>query len=117
MFRPVLRDAQAFWSPGLPPPTVLLGGLGTAFAANFQTLDAADRATVAAIVETAMEYGSEYVRTAVATGFLEATIHQAERDGTWPEVAAALGPHSRGFAEAYRNDPFHALSADDVPAA
>lgn len=111
LFSPVLREAQAFWSPDLPPATVLLGELGQAFAAAFHMLGAEDRATVAHIVETAMD-GSDYVSTAVATGFLEAAIHRAEADGAWPDVAAVLGPQSLAFAEAYRSHPFHGMEAE-----
>lgn len=114
LFSPVLRDSQAFWFPDLPPATVLLGELGHTFAAAFRTLGAEDRATVARIVETAMG-DSDYVSTAVATGFLEAAIHRAETDGTWPDVAAALGPQSLAFAEAYRSHPFHGLDAEAAP--
>lgn len=117
VFRPVLEQAEAFWSPDQPPATVLLGSLGSAFAKSFGTLGARDRAAVAARLEEGLTGGADYLGTAVATGFLEAAIHRAEADGTWPEVAAALGPQSRDFAEAYRNAPFHSMPDQDVPAA
>lgn len=107
LFQPVMHDAEEFWSPGKPPAVVLLGNLGRAFATGFQTLSARDRKTVAEQVEDGMTGGTDYFGTAVATGFVEALIHNAEANGIWPEVEATLGPLSRSFATAYRNDPVH----------
>ncbi len=111
LFRPVMHDAEEFWSPDKPPAVVLLGGLGDAFAAGFQTLSARDRNAVAEWLEDAMTGGADHLGTAVATGFIEALIHKAESNGIWPEVEAVLGPLSQDFAAAYRNDPFHLAPA------
>ena len=111
LFQPAMRDAEEFWSPDKPPAVVLLGSLGGAFAAGFQTLNARDRKAVAEWLEDGMKGGADYLGTAVATGFIEALIHKAEADGIWPEVEAVLGPLSHDFAAAYRNDPFHLAPA------
>ena len=111
LFQPTMRDAEEFWFPGKPPAVVLLGSLGSAFASSFQTLDAQDRKAVTERLEDGMKGGTDYLGTAVATGFLEALIHKAEADGIWPEVEAALGSLSRNFAAAYRSDPFHLAPA------
>ena len=81
---------------------VLPGTLGTAFAAGFQTLSARDRKAVAERLEHGMKGGADHLGTAVATGFMEALLHRAEATSGSPEVEAALGPLSRGFATAYR---------------
>lgn len=107
LFQPVMHDTEEFWFPGKPPAVVLLGNLGGAFAIGFRTLSVRDRRTVAERVEDGMTGGADYLGTAVATGFMEALIHKAEADDIWPEVEATLGPLSRNFAAAYRNDPVH----------
>jgi len=111
LFQPVMRGAEEFWSPDKPPALVLLGSLGDAFAAGFQTLSARDRQAVAEWLEDGMAGGADYLGTAVATGFIEALIHKAEANGIWPQVEAVLGPLSHDFAAAYRNDPFHLAPA------
>ncbi len=115
LFQPVLREAETFWSPDLPPAVVLLGSLGQTFAAGFHTLGSGSRQWVANLIDRAMESGSDYLQTVVATGFLEAVIHRAESDGTWPALAAALGPQSRRFADDYRSHPFHGMDAEAAP--
>lgn len=107
LFQPVMHAAEEFWSPGKPPAVVLLGNLGGAFAAGFQTLSARDRQTVAEQIEGGMTGGADHLGTAVATGFIEALIHNAEADDIWLEVEATLGPLSRNFSNAYRNDLVH----------
>lgn len=111
LFQPAMRDAEEFWSPDKPPAVVLLGSLGSAFTAGFQTLSTQDRKAVAEWLEDGMKGGTDYLGTAVATGFIEALIHKAEASGIWPEVEAALGPLSHDFAAVYRNDPFHLAPA------
>ncbi len=111
LFQPVMRDAEQFWSLDKPPAVVLLGSLGSAFAAGFQMLSARDKEAVAERLEDGMTGGADYLGTAVATGFMEALIHKAEANGIWPEVEVVLGPLSHDFAAAYRNDPFHLAPA------
>ena len=105
LFQPAMRDAEEFWSPDKPPAVVLLGSLGSAFAAGFQTLSIRDRKAVAERLEDGMRGGADYLGIAVATGFIEALIHKAEANGIRPEVEAVLGSLSQDFAAAYRSDP------------
>ncbi len=107
LFQPVMHNAEEFWFPDKPPAVVLLGNLGTAFATGFRTLSAHDRKTVAEQVKNGMTGEADYAGTAVATGLIEALIHDAEASGTWPEIEATLGSLSRSFATAYHNDPVH----------
>jgi len=108
-FRAVVEEVRAYWAPDDPPSTVLLGQLGTQFALGFAAFDAGERASVLDRIEDGVRVpGDDYLSTVVATGFLEAFIHRAERDGTWPELRDALRPLSQEFADAYVNDPiFH----------
>ena len=111
LFQPAMRDAEEFWSPDKPPVVVLLGNLGGAFAAGFQTLSTGDKKAVAEWLEYGMKGGADDLGTAVATSFIEALVHKAEANGIWPEVEAVLGPLSQSFAAAYRNAPFHLAPA------
>lgn len=102
VFAPVLEEAEAFWAPDQPLATCLLGALGQAFAGQFSAVSPADRAVVMAHVEDGMADEGD-LGIAVATGFIEAMIHRAEADDTWPVVEQGLGPLSRQYADAYRD--------------
>lgn len=63
-----------------------------------------DQEVVFEVAEEMMTHGDEQLQTAVATGFLEAVVHAAERgECDFRAIRDLLGPRSRRQVDAYRN--------------
>jgi hypothetical protein len=83
------------------PLTLRLGGLGRAFAQHAHDLTAEQRRRVLEVLERVLASGTEYDRTAVATGFIEAFVHAADNRPDLDIVWAEFGPESRAYIEAW----------------
>ena len=99
----VVRDeAIDYWTPEEPPVTTLFAEFGMRVARDFDALGRERAGSVLALVERSVGDGDEALRTAVATGLIEALAAVAEkRPGTWERIRAAMGPASRSHADAW----------------
>jgi hypothetical protein len=94
-----LEASRRAWEPELPPVTVAMGALASAFATGADAMSRTEIDEVARVVEQLME--SEPGSTAVATGFLEALVHAVSRDPSKRKAVAALGRLAREYCRAY----------------
>ena len=103
--RAVRNEALDYWAPEEPPVTTLFAEFGTRVTGDFDALGRERAERVLALVERGMGDGDESLRTAVATGLIEALAAVAgKRPGTWERIRAAMGPASRSHADAWLAD-------------
>jgi hypothetical protein len=105
---PALEDQLARslhgWGADQPPVTVVFADLGNAIAENIGILPDAALRTIFATVEVGMTTSDDVLRTAVATGLVEALVSTADaKRDLWKDLDKLLGPASRKHAIAWRN--------------
>jgi hypothetical protein len=89
-------------TPDMEMPVLWMSSVGHAVAAVLPALPAATRVAVLDVVEGGMASGSEPLRTAVATGLLEALAHDMDRARVPRDlVAPLLGAQSRAYLDAW----------------
>jgi hypothetical protein len=92
---PVLARALASvreeWAPDAPPPTIVMGELGSALIDAIEGVDDDELARVAAAIERALEHGSKLVKDAVATGLIEAAMTSTDADPRGARFLRKLG--------------------------
>ncbi|MCZ7456216.1 hypothetical protein [Streptomyces sp. WMMC940] len=85
----------------VPPLTMRLASLGTAFARRSAELTPEQSGRVLRILEDVQTSGSEYDRTAVATGFLEALLNAWDKGYDLRAVWHLAGPRTRAYCRAW----------------
>jgi hypothetical protein len=89
-------------SPDMEMPVLWMSSVGHAISAVLPTLPPDSQRAVFAAVEHGMVSGGELLRTAIATGLLEAIAHDVDRARVPRElVTPLLGPQSRAYLEAW----------------
>lgn len=97
LFSDVLLRLTTEWSPDEIPLTVAMSELGNAFASAAPTLSENDARTVLGRVEALLREGSEQVKDAVATGFLEAMVAVLDEAPESRWILRFLGPRSSNY--------------------
>ncbi|MFY1679242.1 DUF7674 family protein [Streptomyces sp. WMMC905] len=85
----------------VPPITVRLGSLGTAFAQRSAELTPEQSGRVLRILEDVLTSGSETDRNAVATGFVEALLNAWDPGHDLRAVWRLAGPRTREYCRAW----------------
>lgn len=85
----------------VPPLTVRLGDMATAFADQTAKLTSEQKRRVLGILEEVQRSGSEHDGTAVATGFFEALLNAWDKGFDLQAVWEYLGPESRAYCLAW----------------
>ena len=89
-------------TPDMEMPVLWMSSVGHAIAAVLPSLPAASQRAVLDLVEDQMASGSELLRTAVATGLLEALAHDMDRARVPRNlVLSLLGGQSRAYLDAW----------------
>jgi hypothetical protein len=87
-------------SPDMEMPVLWMSSVGHAISAALPSLPQDSQRAVFAAVEDGMASGTELLRTAIATGLLEAIGHDVDRARVPRElVTPLLGPRSRAYLE------------------
>lgn len=85
-------------APDMEMPVLWMSAVGHAVAAVLPTLSASGQRAVLDVVEDGMASGGELLRTAVATGLLEALAHDMDRSRVPRDlVEPLLGEQSRAY--------------------
>jgi hypothetical protein len=99
-------------SPDMEVPVLWMSSVGHAISAALSSLPQDSQRAVFAAVEHGMVSGSELLRTAIATGLLEAIAHDVDRSRVPRElVTPLLGPRSRAYL-----DEWDAFTLGEPPA-
>jgi hypothetical protein len=93
-----LEAARTEWAPDAPPPTIVMGKLGSAVVSAIDTLSDDELERVTAAIERALEQGSKTVRDAVATGLIEAAMSSTDADPRGARFLRKLGPLGLKYA-------------------
>jgi len=89
-------------APDMEMPVLWMSSVGHAIAATLPTLSPAVQRAVLDAVERGMASGGELLRTALATGLLEALAHDMDRAVVPSElVIPLLGTRSRAYLDAW----------------
>ena len=91
------QDLQIDWTPDEPPPTVLLGALGTALIGSINLLTDTQLDRLSNAIELAMTTNS----VVVSTGFLEAVLAAADNNPSAAQFLAKLGPTAKEYCRAW----------------
>ncbi len=89
-------------TPDMETPVLWMSSVGHAVAATLPTLSPEAQRAVLGVVEHGLASGGELLRTALATGLLEALAHDMDRKVVSRGlVTPLLGPSSRAYLEAW----------------
>lgn len=89
-------------TPDVETPTLWLADVGHAVAGTLGSLPPEAAEAVFGLIEEVLRTGSEPIRTAVATGLLEALAGDLDRGVvTQEQLAPLLGPESRAYLRAW----------------
>jgi hypothetical protein len=99
----VRLDTLAYWSEETPPLTIAYADIGRAIVQHHDRFDADMRRNIYARIEEGMVSPDELLRSAVATGMIEAMSGRAGRLGTWETIRAFFGPASLYHADWWHN--------------
>lgn len=92
------------WGTEAPPATVVFGKIGDAIAENLAVIPDDVRQKIFAGIEGAMVSQDSALKTAMATGLVEALVAGADKKaGLWTELETLLGPASMRHAATWRN--------------
>jgi len=98
-----IKESYEDW--GQDIPTILLfSNIGREMARSFTDLSMEERSFLINSMETGISSSSEGLRTAIATGLLEALCNtsQASTDpNLWSTIHCNLGPRSRAYVDAW----------------
>lgn len=91
-------------TPDMEMPVLWMSGVGHAVAATLPGLPAAAQRAIFEVVEDAMASGTDLLRTAVATGLLEALTNDMDRARVPRDlVEPLLGAQSRAYLDAWNS--------------
>lgn len=103
LLKPALQEADEYWAPASPPATTVLADCAMRLLDESTDPEAAETQRALLLIEAAM--GSMDVDvdvvTAAATGFIEGLVASASQRDVLVRFLAALGPKSRGHADAW----------------
>jgi hypothetical protein len=98
------HEVFEYWEPDPPPVIVLFAALGKELARQFDAVAHKDKENIFQLIEDGMTSDDVALRTAVATGIIEALIGATGVDEIlWSRISLQLGDVSRHHAEAWRN--------------
>lgn len=96
------RETIDYWEPDEPPVTTMFAALGSRIADDFDSIETDINWITFRLIEEAMAGDDNNLKTAVATGLLEAIIATAWRhEGLWSRISPMLGDMSRKHADAW----------------
>src|SRR5688572_33092638 len=107
-----LAASRESWAPDPPPPTAVMGDLGSALVAAIDELDDGAIARVAAAIERGLEHPSDLVKDAVATGLIEAAMAATVEEPAGARFLRELGPRALAYARDW--DTFGGLRTPGV---
>lgn len=90
-----IRNEFADWEPEPPPNTVVMSAIGHTIATHAKEMSSSELEAIFREVERQLIEGSESIRSAVATGLLEALLHvESDKQFDFKVVVSYLGPRS-----------------------
>lgn len=95
------QETVDYWAPDGPPAIVVLGDLGRRMVDDMDSSDGAVNAYLFDAIEEALQQGDMELKTAVATGMIEAMVGRSWRNGVWEDVLALFGELSAIHARAW----------------
>lgn len=97
-----IENLSERWKPRTPPLTTLFEAAGDALADNFECEEIDRNTSLFDLIERAMNEDDDMLRTAVATGLVEALVSSAVRQsGQWEKMVLQLGERTREHALAW----------------
>ena len=98
-----LNQCFRSWEPDMPPATVIFAELGDSISEHLTVMPADVRREIFARIENGMTSSDEVLRTAVATGLIEAFVSSADKNQElWEQFEKLLGPASLKHAVVWR---------------
>jgi hypothetical protein len=98
----VYDDCIKYWLPEEPPITTLFGEFGTEILAEYGSLDDNRKQILFRVIEDGMNSEDTELRTAVATGLLEAIANPCDPlSREWSAFRSQLGFQSRSYVDAW----------------
>ncbi|MCD0505059.1 hypothetical protein [Bordetella petrii] len=85
---------------------LLCGYLGQGIVDHYDGFTPQQKAYLCDTIEAGMDKGDESLKTAIATGLLEALHQRAMRLHRWEEIKPLLGPHAMNYLHAWINSPY-----------
>jgi hypothetical protein len=96
----VFRDVVNYWSPEMPPLTILFSELGDTLMGEFDSLSIQKSQMIFEAIEAMLEGENEQLDLGATTGFLEQI---ASSPNFTPAVKSMLGRKSRAFLRDWNN--------------
>ncbi len=95
-----LKDTYDDWLPDAPPVIIIFAALGHAIAHHFDQIDSKE--FLFQQIESAMISENQLLKTAVATGLLEALVAETGQTNTlWQQIEKLLGKYSKAHARCW----------------
>lgn len=102
-----VHETIEYWAPDPPPVIILFSALGHELARQFDSLEDRTRARIFNQIEEGMDSKDEQLKTAVATGMIEAIFSEAFKDDQLSQrIKLELGPASVRYVDAWMNADF-----------
>lgn len=96
-----------YWSPDPVPTIILFSEIGREFAQRFETLTSEEIEQISHLVEEGMSSGDDVLKTAIATGMVEAIFSEAyKHEGLSQKIGLHLGNVSKRYVDAWMNSKF-----------
>ncbi|AZP14076.1 DUF7674 family protein [Undibacterium parvum] len=100
----IALETLEYWEPDLPPVTILFAAIGKELTRRFDSMGNESIVIVFELIEDAMNANDNVLKSAVATGIIEAIISESSRnDELWSRIESQLGSTSKHHAEGWRN--------------
>ncbi len=100
----IVLETLEYWEPDPPPVTILFAAIGKELTRRFDSMGNESRGIAFELIEDAMNANDNALKTAVATGVIEAIVSESSRnDELWSRIELQLGSASKHHAEAWRN--------------
>jgi len=98
----LISEAVAEWAPDAPPPTVVMGSIGSALVEHCDDFTDGELDTILGTVEDVLLSQSETTKDIVATGLLEAMLHAGDKlPLPLVRVMGFVRPQSRAYCDAW----------------
>ncbi|RYF31150.1 MAG: hypothetical protein EOO23_03415 [Comamonadaceae bacterium] len=98
------KTTKEYWEPDLPPVTILFAAFGNELVRRFDVMETESKDIAFRLIEEGMNSQNIVLKTAVATGMIEALVSKACEDAElWSRIEGQLGSLSKKHAKEWLN--------------